>query len=175
MPVEQKRSAIPQHKQNQAAYNVLVEKFKEQDNNATIKIVKAKINNLRSGNNKERKKVKGATKSGAGSGNIYEPSLWYYDLFMFLNDTQDEDSSSGCDGYAHDDGEDNPIEETTNHSLNEETVRQSKESRPITKNSLQSVRGSGPTNTKPSDTQVKRPSSSSTNVTKICFNWWLVD
>lgn len=53
MSVEQQRSAIPQHKQKQAAYNVLVEKFKEQDNNANIQIVKTKINNLRSANNKE--------------------------------------------------------------------------------------------------------------------------
>nr|CAH7718309.1 unnamed protein product [Callosobruchus chinensis] len=57
--------------------------------NATIKIVKAKISSLRSAYNKERKKVKEATKSGAGSGDIYEPYLWYYDLFTFLNDTQD--------------------------------------------------------------------------------------
>lgn len=62
----------------------MVEKLKEQDNNATIKIVKATINNLQSAYNKELKKVKEAAKSRARNCDIYEPSLWYYDLFMSL-------------------------------------------------------------------------------------------
>ncbi|KAK3862833.1 hypothetical protein Pcinc_031336 [Petrolisthes cinctipes] len=70
------------------AYEVLVEKLKERDVNATKDTVKKKINNLRSAFRKELKKVARSKKSGAGTDKIYTPTLWYYNDLLFLKDHQ---------------------------------------------------------------------------------------
>lgn len=52
-----------------------------------------KINNLRSTFRKELKKVNDSKRSGAGSDDIYVPSLWYFNNLMFLVDQETPDTS----------------------------------------------------------------------------------
>lgn len=77
------------NRKREAAYNILLKKCEEYDVNATMAMVKRKINSLRSAYKKELNKVKESTKSRIGTSEIYEPSLWYFDLFKFLEDQQD--------------------------------------------------------------------------------------
>ncbi|XP_071054690.1 uncharacterized protein [Onthophagus taurus] len=67
-------------------YQLLVEVFKQINPAANIDLVKKKINSMRSCFRKEYKMVIESKKSGAGSEDIYTPSLWYFDLLMFLKD-----------------------------------------------------------------------------------------
>ena len=46
-----------------------------------------KINSLRTVYRKEQQKVNKSNRSGAGADEIYKPTLWYYDLLHFLNET----------------------------------------------------------------------------------------
>lgn len=71
-----------------AAYETLVNKLKEKDENANRESVVKKINNLRSSFRKEHKKITSSYKSGAAAVDIYRPSLWYYDLLLFLHDQE---------------------------------------------------------------------------------------
>lgn len=71
------------------AYAKLLLYYKEKDPNATIDSVKRKINNLRSTFRKELKKVRKSKRSGESSDNIYEPSLWYFNLLMFTADQEE--------------------------------------------------------------------------------------
>uniref|UniRef100_A0A0A9W3G8 Cadherin-5 n=1 Tax=Lygus hesperus TaxID=30085 RepID=A0A0A9W3G8_LYGHE len=61
------------------AYEQLIKKFKEVDPTASKETVAKKINSLRTVHKKELLKVR-------RSGNVYSPSLWYYNLFSFLED-----------------------------------------------------------------------------------------
>lgn len=54
------------------------------DRNSVIK----KINSLRSSYRKEKKKITDSLKSGSGAEDIYNTTLWYYDLFKFLDDQE---------------------------------------------------------------------------------------
>lgn len=74
-------------KKNQA-YAVLVNKFQEVDRAATKDTVTKKINSFRSVYRKELQKVNKSERSGAGTDDIYKPSLWYFDLLSFLNDQE---------------------------------------------------------------------------------------
>jgi len=71
-----------------AAYAVLVEKFNEKFPNFTREDVKKKINGYRTNFRKELKKVMDSEKSGAGTEEIYQPTLWYFDALAFLNDQE---------------------------------------------------------------------------------------
>ena len=51
-------------------------------------MVKKKINMLRSGYRRELKKVTDSYKSGAGTSEIYEPTLWYFLDIDFLRDQE---------------------------------------------------------------------------------------
>ncbi|KAB0804497.1 hypothetical protein PPYR_01467 [Photinus pyralis] len=55
---------------------------------ANLDLVTKKINSLRSSYRKEKKKVADSLKSGAGTEEVYSPTLWYYDLFKFLDDQE---------------------------------------------------------------------------------------
>ncbi|XP_064082573.1 uncharacterized protein LOC135198678 [Macrobrachium nipponense] len=76
------------------AYNVLAEKLRERDTTATRVTVAKKINNLRSCFRKEIKKVEASVRSGASADDLYVPSLWYYDLLLFLKDQETPGSST---------------------------------------------------------------------------------
>lgn len=71
-----------------AAYDVLVRKLKEKDDSATRDTVTKKINNLRSAFRKEHKKVISSLRSGTSADDVYQPSLWYYEQLLFLQDQE---------------------------------------------------------------------------------------
>ena len=75
------------------AYGVLVTKFKEKYPTWGKDEVKKKMNSLRTNFRKELKKVMDSKKSGAGSEDVYEPTLWYYNALLFLID-QEQPSAS---------------------------------------------------------------------------------
>ncbi|XP_069834228.1 uncharacterized protein [Dendropsophus ebraccatus] len=54
--------------------------------NADLKMVKQKIQNLRTVYRKELNKVEASKKSGTGAHEVYHPNLWYFDLLAFTND-----------------------------------------------------------------------------------------
>lgn len=79
---------------NNAAYEKLVNKLKEKDENTNRDSVVKKINTLRSSFRKECKKVTASFKSGAASDEVYRPSMWYYELLLFLHGAINSRSSS---------------------------------------------------------------------------------
>jgi len=70
------------------AYEQLVEKLKEVDENATKETVKKKIDSMRGCYRKELKKVKHTKRSGTGTEGVYIPRLWYFDELGFLSDQE---------------------------------------------------------------------------------------
>ncbi|XP_017084574.2 uncharacterized protein LOC108116938 [Drosophila eugracilis] len=87
------------------AWEVLLEKYKEIDERATIDEVKKKVNSLRASYRREIRKIKRSEKSGAGTDDVYQPSLWYFSDLSFLYETE-----SSVDGItSFDDGEENEI------------------------------------------------------------------
>lgn len=70
------------------AYKILTDKLKEVEENATKETVKTKINTLRGGFRREMKKVLNTKRSGAGTDEVYVPTLWYYDLLLFVKDQE---------------------------------------------------------------------------------------
>lgn len=70
------------------AYEVLIEKLKEKCPEANKDMVIKKLNNMRTVFRKELKKVEASKKSGTGTDDVYEPSLWYYHLLSFLNESE---------------------------------------------------------------------------------------
>ena len=70
------------------AYELLAEKLKEKDSDATIETVKKRINNMRSVFRKEMKKVSESIRSGGSAADVYAPQLWYYSLLLFLKDQE---------------------------------------------------------------------------------------
>ena len=71
-----------------SAYEKLVTKLKEKDENGNRDSVVKKINTLRSSFRKECKKVSASMKSGAAADAVYRPCLWYYELLLFLQDQE---------------------------------------------------------------------------------------
>ncbi|KAK9685929.1 Alcohol dehydrogenase transcription factor Myb/SANT-like [Popillia japonica] len=68
------------------AYKILVRKLQNIQPNATKNDVVNKINTLRGGFRREYKKVHMSKKSGSGADDIFVPTLWYYDLLLFVRD-----------------------------------------------------------------------------------------
>lgn len=77
----------------EAAYSTLLSKYQERYENATKEDVKRKFNSLRTNFRKELKKISQSEKSGAGTDDVYETSLWYYDAMIFLQDQEMPESS----------------------------------------------------------------------------------
>ncbi|KAL4706056.1 hypothetical protein ACJJTC_001654 [Scirpophaga incertulas] len=69
-------------------YHLMIEKLKKVEPNATRDTVTKKINSLRSSRRKEKKKVKDSLKSGTSTDDVYQPSLWYYELLDFVDDQE---------------------------------------------------------------------------------------
>ena len=67
-----------------AAYEILLAKYRERYPEATKEDAKKKINTLRTNYRKELKKVADSMKSGVNE--TYESSLWYFDALSFLHD-----------------------------------------------------------------------------------------
>ncbi|KAG8294671.1 hypothetical protein J6590_081234 [Homalodisca vitripennis] len=69
-------------------YSVLVEKCKEVNPDCDEKFVKSKIETLRASFRRELKKVEKSKITGSGQDDVYEPSLWYFDLLLFITDQE---------------------------------------------------------------------------------------
>lgn len=70
------------------AQTKLVAKLRESEPDAVKCTVVRNIHNLRFNYRKEKKKVDASKKSGAGTGELYKPTLRYYNLFDFLGDKE---------------------------------------------------------------------------------------
>jgi Alcohol dehydrogenase transcription factor Myb/SANT-like len=70
------------------AYKILVIKLKEINEDAAKEDVIKKINSMRSCFRKEFKKFMDSKKSGTGTEEVYKPTLWYYELLLFLKDQE---------------------------------------------------------------------------------------
>ncbi|KAF9418831.1 hypothetical protein HW555_004498 [Spodoptera exigua] len=68
-------------------FEVLLSIYKNIEKDATVKTLKKKIDNLKTNYFKELKKVKASKHTGAGSEDVYVPTIWYYDSFSFLETT----------------------------------------------------------------------------------------
>ncbi|XP_014271387.1 uncharacterized protein [Halyomorpha halys] len=75
----------------EAAYDVLLSTYRIIDGSADKDAVVKKINALRTNYRREKKKVEASRYLGD---KIYEPTLWYYHLFDFLEDQVTSRSSS---------------------------------------------------------------------------------
>ncbi|KAI8436681.1 hypothetical protein MSG28_010169 [Choristoneura fumiferana] len=73
-----------------AAYNILLEKYRELDPIATLDMVKRKIDIFRTGFRREQRKV---NEQNLLPGVEYKPTLWYFNLLSFLNNYQEFDST----------------------------------------------------------------------------------
>lgn len=67
-----------------AALEECLHMYKTYDPNATIELVKRKLNTLKKGFQTEYTKVQKSGISGSGVGDVYVPKLWYYELMLFL-------------------------------------------------------------------------------------------
>ncbi|KAF7283311.1 hypothetical protein GWI33_000942 [Rhynchophorus ferrugineus] len=71
-----------------ASYDVLLQKLKEMNPKATVEGLKKKINNMRTAFRRELKKVQ------CKGGEIYQPTLWYFDLLLFTCQTGRKNKST---------------------------------------------------------------------------------
>ncbi|XP_066987477.1 uncharacterized protein [Macrobrachium rosenbergii] len=81
---------------------ILLKKYRERYPKAGVEDVKKKFNSLRTNFRKELKKVQSSKKSGAGSEDIYEPTLWYYNEMEFLQDQETPSESISMINDAED-------------------------------------------------------------------------
>ncbi|XP_072051062.1 uncharacterized protein [Amphiura filiformis] len=74
--------------QKNAAYDILLAKYRERYPQATKEDAKNKINSLRTNYRKALKKAQDSARSdvGAGVDEFNKPSLWYFDAMSFLQD-----------------------------------------------------------------------------------------
>ncbi|XP_058978914.1 uncharacterized protein LOC131802593 [Musca domestica] len=70
------------------SWEVLLNKYKNVDEHASIETVKKKVNSLRASYRRELHKIKRSEKSGAGTDDVYKPSIWYFDQLNFLQDQE---------------------------------------------------------------------------------------
>jgi len=79
---------------------LLLKKYKEVDEEATVEAVKKKVNSLRASYRRELQKIKRSGRSGAGVDDVYKPNIWYFHELHFLYDQE-----SSVDGInTFDDG-----------------------------------------------------------------------
>lgn len=87
-------------------YQKLIDYYKTVDQEANIDKVKKKINNIRSAFRKEHKKVLKSRRSGSASDDIYEPTLWYYNILLFTASQEEpRDTISNEDEFLESDEE----------------------------------------------------------------------
>ncbi|XP_047543352.1 uncharacterized protein LOC125075687 [Vanessa atalanta] len=82
-------------------YETLLSKYKEMFPKASKDDVKKKFNSLRTNYRKELKKHLQSMKSGSSADDIYQPTLWYYNEMVFLQDQETaSDSQSSMDAES---------------------------------------------------------------------------
>lgn len=75
-------------------YEELLQKYKERFPDADRKAMVKKINSLRTNFRKELRRIKNSERSGAGSDDVVEPTLWYFDEMKFLIDLEEATESA---------------------------------------------------------------------------------
>ncbi|CAH1983109.1 unnamed protein product [Acanthoscelides obtectus] len=103
-------------KEKAKAYEKLISYCKTVDKNASMDMVKKKINNIRSAFRKEHKKVLKSKRSGSSTEELYEPTLWYYKLLLFTASQEEPRMSVSNDDESESEGDDaNNEEDVTQH------------------------------------------------------------
>lgn len=102
------------------AYDVLINKLKTVQPDAAKATVINKINSLRGSFRREYKEVVDSKRSGAGVDEIYVPSLWYYELLMFVKD-QDIVRES-VSNISDDDDNDEVLDDRSINQFEEDNV-----------------------------------------------------
>lgn len=83
-----KVEAYSNREEKRKQYGILLEVYKEQYPNGTVDDVKKKINILRTNFRREKQRLAGCTKSGAGAEYSLESNLFYYAEMEFLDDVE---------------------------------------------------------------------------------------
>uniref|UniRef100_A0A6P7GIB1 Uncharacterized protein LOC114343021 n=1 Tax=Diabrotica virgifera virgifera TaxID=50390 RepID=A0A6P7GIB1_DIAVI len=81
----------------QASYEKLLEKLKAVNPTATLDNLKKKIGNMRTAFQREFKKVQASKETGTNTDDVYEPTLWYYDLMSFITQSDGDGKDSTLD------------------------------------------------------------------------------
>ncbi|XP_061717528.1 uncharacterized protein LOC133525244 [Cydia pomonella] len=77
-------------------FELMFEIYRELGNNIDLANFKKKIENMRTSYSRELKKVNASKQTGSGIDDVYKPSLWYYTLFAFYEETT-EPTRKGTD------------------------------------------------------------------------------
>ncbi|CAH1968636.1 unnamed protein product [Acanthoscelides obtectus] len=87
-----------------AAYENLINKSKEMFPDANKKFVIKKISSLRSSFRRQIRRINSSKRSGVGTEDVPEPTLWYFDLLSFLMDQEESRAAvSSIEGNNLDD------------------------------------------------------------------------
>ena len=70
----------------ETASSLLVEKYRLIDPTVYWNNISMKLSTFRTNYRRNKKNVEESRRSGTGNNDIYEPSLWYFHLFLFLDD-----------------------------------------------------------------------------------------
>lgn len=93
------------------AYKVLLEKYREKYPAANVEELKKRLNSMRTNFRSELRKMERSAKSGAGTDDLYTPTLWYFDAMMFLRSQETTAPSSST--IPEEDNDDQPSMDTT--------------------------------------------------------------
>lgn len=78
------------------AYKILAEKCQKYNPACDIGSVRSKISSLRSSFRKEWRKVTTSKLTASNNAEIHRPSLWYYDLLLFVEGEAVEGADTPC-------------------------------------------------------------------------------
>lgn len=83
--------------QKNAAQSTLLEKYQERWPSATIHEAMAKLNSMRTAYRLQKRKMQESAQSGAGSDEVYQPTLWCFRYLAFLDDIMEPTKSLNSD------------------------------------------------------------------------------
>jgi hypothetical protein len=86
-------------------YDQLLQKYNERYPEADRKALVKKINSLRTNFRKELRRIKNSERSGAGTDEIVEPTLWYFEEMKFLSDLEEPTESISTMSVEEESGE----------------------------------------------------------------------
>ncbi|KAF5274918.1 hypothetical protein FQA39_LY18696 [Lamprigera yunnana] len=113
-------------------YNNLLRKYREYYPDADKAQLVKKFNSLRTNFRKELKRMKDSEKSGAGSDDIIEPTLWYFEEMNFLVGQEEPSTSQSTIQIQDDDtqgGEDDIDDVEIREPINISTINVTQEKR----------------------------------------------
>lgn len=109
-------------------YEQLLRKYREYYPDADKSQLVKKFNSLRTNFRKELNRIKNSEKSGAGTDDIIEPTLWYFDDMKFLVGLDEPSASQNTIRIEDDDkeSEDDIDDAGSNGTINTSTITVSK-------------------------------------------------